>query len=194
MCSFPPQMSKFFLCLNVGGRTFSTTKSTLEKCVLLYACVAETADQDVLFDRDPDVFARMLKVLRGYPGAINSALKDADVLHELQHWEHEFACQALPKWMEEGSEYSFEAVKSSIHTLDCSQSAQYGQTHKLVIGSVVKQMIEMGALLKEEEYPICQVVGAKKNWIERCWVETKTLQMAKVRVRYMNYFAANLKK
>lgn len=67
--------------LNVGGRCFATHQSTLEKfpdsllCMALRnASFARDPKNRLFFDRDPDLFARLLNLLRGGSEVINHQL------------------------------------------------------------------------------------------------------------------------
>lgn len=171
--------------LNVGGRIFITTADTVAQCTRLAEAVQ--GGDEIFLDRDPDVFACALKVLRGYPAAQTQAVQDEDVLHELSFWKHSFSQAELPKWMQQ-SETRFSDIEPSIHTLDPVQSTQYGRTHVLVIANVVDILVKMGALPLQgdvnEAYPLCRVVGAEAEWNDCRWVRTALLRRAEMRVRY----------
>jgi len=186
--------------LNVGGRSFATTVGTLSECAKL-AEMTDDGGEEFFIDRDPEVFGRALKVLRGYPAAKAQAVEDEDVLHELSYWQHSFAQSPLPEWMQR-CETRFSEVEPSIHTLDPVQSARYGRTHVLVLADVVDLLVDIRALpvlastrddttitatataAAAASFPLCRVVGAEAEWNDCRWVETALLRRAEMIVRY----------
>lgn len=92
------------LCLNVGGKKFETTSETLQRCKRLYELInTNTSDGEhdcIFIDRDPDVFEKTLKFLRGYP-IHDQLLNDNDLMHELIYWKHDLTYKELPECVKE---------------------------------------------------------------------------------------------
>jgi hypothetical protein len=206
-----------WLKLNVGGKIFETWKHTLESCKKLELSPANDGSA-IPLDRDPTIFARALKVLRGYPCAW--ALQDDDVLHELTCLDHDFVRTPLPRWMD-GCEKHFEDIEAAIHTLDPEQSKQYGKTHVLIPVTVIRRLMKTDILPSSQRgggggisddnsssssdddvdnnecssntdsvecHPRCRVVGAEAEWEDCCWVREKHWDLAKTKQRFVIHF------
>lgn len=152
------------LKLNVGGKHFETTPKTLE------CCQAIPFDDDGVLDHDPDVFARTLKVLRGYP--CEWALHDDEVLCELSMLDHDMMRVEIPQY-----ELNFEDI--SIHTLDADQAQRYHRTHVLIPKKVLQDATK---------YEECRVVAAEAEWEDRCWVPRREWNIMKLKLLFTRYF------
>ena len=170
--------------LNVGGVLFETTIQTLQPC--------RTITQNTGFiDHDPDIFQRVLRLLRGYPS--HDLLHDEQVLYVLTDLQHEFLDVELPDWLHD----CVKTLNDTMHTLDPTQSERYaGDTeYVLITTDALLKLQRSGAIQSAEQYEECRVVGIKTGWPECRWVPIKTWELAKTKTKFIKYFMSqgNLK-
>lgn len=91
--------------LNVGGRLFQAYRNTLERSVHLKTLLGNDLEDDALdpdgrlfIDRDPELFAQVLKLLRGYRYRICSGLSWEEIKGEADFYQvPELECLAPEK-------------------------------------------------------------------------------------------------
>lgn len=169
------------LQINAGGTVFATTVNTISHCKLLHDTVAarKSSEEIIFIDRDPTVFGKMLKLLRGY--YCPEFQYDNDVLIELLHWKHEMIGATLPEWLKPKT--------LTVHTLDPQQSEAFGATHALLPVSAIQKLVDMKIVNgPTERYVICKAVGATQGWIDSAWIENKEIELAILRYHFQMHF------
>jgi hypothetical protein len=175
--------------LNVGGTSFATSSKTLKSCGRFRAILddlqglqGQQDDKPIFLDRDPVVFSRTLKTLRGYPCG-RELINDSDLISELVWLEHDFLDGELPEWLDDAIHPA--DSKNTNHTLDPVQSARYSQTRVLVASDALEKLERV---LPANQYPKCVVVGVGEGWVNSQWVPVHDIDTAKMKLRFMKYF------
>jgi|JI10StandDraft_1071094.scaffolds.fasta_scaffold18702_7 hypothetical protein len=165
---------------NVGGTKYTTSQTTVDGCKELTALVYSKQYQkdDIFLDRDPIVFGKMLKLLRGYDCL--EYMWDNDVLCELVFWNHVMLSVEVPDWMK--------PQPLTVHTLDPQQSELYDKTHGLLTLDAITKLKNMKLIDAAIVTPVCKAVGALQGWVESCWMEHEQLNLATLRYQFQTYF------
>jgi hypothetical protein len=163
--------------LNIGGTKLQTCSDTLSTCRSLLEEIS-TTEGEVFLDRDPKIFTKLLKLLRGYP-VHRKYIIDSDVLRELIHWDHEMLDIDLPE--------NYHPVPLTVYTLDQQQTESYGKTHTLVQKAGMCHMMDYG-FLAPENYLECVVVGAPVDWNDCNWIPNELINLAVIRYKFAKYF------
>lgn len=191
------------LCLDVGGKTIETTAETLKSCKRLYSVVngntnTNTNQDDTIFiDRDPVVFEKTLKFLRGYP-VNDQLLNDNDVMHELIFWKHDLVSKELPGCVKQSikaymdydesnsahlvTSVNFkdiehpEPVKGNEHnylinTPDTEHLNKYKNLHYLVPENIAVSLLNITDAVS------CNIV-CSEGWDNHVWIQKDDLKMA----------------
>ena len=169
------------LKFNVGGIFFETLRNTVEPCRALSSIVYanQYSKDDIFLDRDPVVFAALLKLLRGYQ--CPETLFNIDVLSELVYWNHEMLDVELPAWIK--------PQPLTVNTLDPYESECFSTTHGLLSVESILRLVSMKLLDGPlSRFTVCKAVGAVQGWIESGWVENKEIELATVRYQFQKYF------
>jgi hypothetical protein len=166
--------------LNVGGTRYATSQATIDDCKDLSAHVYAHQYQkdDIFVDRDPVVFGKMLKLLRGYD-CMDYRL-DNDVLCELVYWNHEMVNIEVPDWLK--------AQPLTVHTLDPQQTELFDQTHGLLTLDAINRMKTLKLIDSALSVTVCKAVGALQGWIESGWVENRQIRLAVLRYQFDAHF------
>ncbi len=175
--------------LNVGGTLFDTTHKTMSACSNIDWCEVGAPTNKVpayFFDYDPVVFARTLKVLRGYPCL--DIVHDTEVLHQLTKLGHRFLEIELPEWT---SSRSLTTGGLTIHTLDPEQTITYGENHTLLTSSSVTRLYELKVLF-QAEYPDCKALGVRDGWVDSKWVPTWEYDLMRTKLKFLIYFCRDI--
>ena len=202
-------MSQEKICLDVGGTALETTLETLEKCKTLHDIVKlNIENQPVFIDRDPKVFEKALKFLRGYP-MHDQLFSDNDVLHELIHWNHILVDHPLPDFVQKSvkthhaydeqlkahivyavnftsvefpSPHKDDQHRYLINTPDIKQLMQHKDTHYLVPENIATHILNLNNSIK------CNFV-CSKGWDDHVWIEKNQLKIAlyKLKLRMVLY-------
>lgn len=170
--------------LNVGGTKYATSQTTIEGCKDLMSLVYSKQYQkdDIFIDRDPLVFGKMLKLLRGYDCL--DYKWDNDLLCELEFWNHTMLSVEVPEWLK--------PQPLSVHTLDPQQSEMYDKTHGLLTLDAINKLKNMKLIDSSFNVPVCKAVGALQGWIESGWVEHRQIELATIRYQFQTYWTARL--
>jgi hypothetical protein len=174
------------LRFNVGGTMFTTTRHTIDKCERLIRIVdlsvGESGEGTIFIDRDPVVFSKFLKLLRGYPSECEDDLIDAEILCELVHWEHIMLQRPIPDWLQPQA--------LTVHTLSPLQSEAFGQTHVLLPLKTIQSLIESRSLKGPlERFAVCYAIGATQGWTDSAWVSSREAKLAQIKYQYRTHFA-----
>lgn len=171
------------ITLNVGGKVFLTTSETLSDCLGLNDLVylKKHSEGDIFLDRDPIVFGKMLKLLRGYP-VYPLIVSDVsiDILYELRYWNHKFVSVDVPDWLQPQT--------LTFHTLDPAQTDMYQKTHGLLPVSSVSLLVKSGYLPYHTNYTKCIIIGATTPWVDCVWVPLKEIELVTVRYQFETFF------
>lgn len=170
-------MSKKEIQLNVGGHVFLTTKQTCSKCRKLFDLVKDS-DGQIFLDRDPIIFKRMLKFLRGYP--IPDIEDDDELIHELIYWEHYFNDTKLCKCI--SSCYKkWHQVADKVHFGNPEQVKKLKKNCCLVPKDVAEWLWDSEELPNENK-PLCYVV-CTKNWKDHLWIKNKDMKNKFIQIK-----------
>lgn len=168
--------------INVGGISFVTTTETLRplsKLIKRLEATSPTVSGAIFFDRDSATFAKILKLLRGYP--CRAYMTDPDVIHDLIYWKHDMLKIEIPNWLHPQIQ--------ATHTLDPHQKDTYGTTHSLMALTTIDRLLLNGFINGTQfDYPICNPVGAPQNWVDSAWVSKDVIETALIRYRFASYF------
>jgi hypothetical protein len=168
--------------LNVGGTKITTSKETLSPCKRFETL--SNGDSEMFLDRDPAVFLKALKVLRGYP--CDELADDLDIISELAWLKHIFLNADLGGWLEEAVHPV--DTKDTNHTLDPEQTSRFSKTRVLVASSSLKKLESVGVIVSASDYPKCKVVGVGDDWIDSQWVPCHDFELAKMKLRFLKFF------
>jgi len=196
------------LSLNIGGKTMDTTAETLKSCKRLYIQVINDDSDTIFIDRDPIVFAKTLKFLRGYP-VNDQLLNDQDVIHELVFWQHELLFKQLPSCVKTSikayikyddtqcahivSSVNFNDIEIPhpsddptniylINTPDIDHLNKYKTFYYLVPEIISKQLLNI------TDAPRCNIVCSER-WSNHVWIHKDELKMLlyKLKLRLVLY-------
>jgi hypothetical protein len=166
--------------LNVGGTQFVTTLTTLEKCHRFRDNVLKSSKEDIFLDRDPHIFNKALKIMRGYP--CEDAAGDLDVISELAWLEHNFLEEDLPNWLEA----AVQDIENTNHILDPEQTRRFSCNCVLASAEAITKLGDL--LLLGKDYQKCRVVGVRDGWVESQWVPIHDFKLAKLKYRFIKHF------
>lgn len=177
------------IVLNVGGTTFQTTTQTLYKCRRFKELLCANTKRDgtpsgtpsgthggthsggcdppIFLDRDPVVFARMLKFLRGYP--ISQIETDHELICELIYWQHYFTDIALCPCIS-GAAVKYHQIAECVNLPDSTEVNHYSKTHFLIPLEVALKLFTELEHVPNPRMPLFQVV-CSPGWNDHVWVE-----------------------
>jgi hypothetical protein len=191
--------------VNVGGTKYETTYETLKDCKGLIKYIGDK--KNIFIDRDPIVFKKVLKFLRGYP-VINEVLKDDDMVYELIYWKHKFIdiklCECICKSIKIYDNYNSEKnsyivktldftdidnpcntdIDNSINTPNANHLKSFRSTHYLVPLKIASDMLKMSNFVR------CEVV-CTEGWDDHVWVEKEELKQLLYKLKLRILFSSS---
>jgi hypothetical protein len=156
-----------FFKLNVGGTLFQTTEQTINKCKKLKdLCEKFKHKNVVMIDRDPKVFCRFLKFLRGY--LIDRIDQDQDLICELIFWEHYFLDTSLcTEKCIDSCARKYHEIKDKVNVTFPSNVEQLNREYFLIPkNAMLKIFGENFEEMFKKFYVFCT-----QNWVDHYWVE-----------------------
>lgn len=160
--------------LNVGGKMFDTTKETLSKCHKFNEIIEQIQNNkeagSIFLDRDPSVFGRLLKFLRGYP--VKNIEEDQELICELIYWKHYFTDIGLCDCLQNcGKKYH--QVQQIINTPFLNEIERYQKSHYLVPLKIATDLFKELAEVPNDKMPLLQVI-CSKDWNDHVWIDHET--------------------
>ena len=157
-----------FFKLNVGGTLFQTTEQTTNKCKKLKnLCERFKHKNVIMIDRDPEVFLRFLKFLRGYP--IDRIDQDHDLICELIFWEHYFLDSALcpNKKCIDVCAKKYHEIQTIVNVSFHDEVEKYKRSHYLIPENAMLKIFGKNFEHNFEKFS----VFCTKKWNDHYWVE-----------------------